>query len=113
MMPRLLELEAKFMRKCATGGYEATPDIAHAQGLMYLCPRCFVANGGPVGTHSVLNWFAHRGVPADEKPLPGRWNPSGNSIDDLTYVGPGSTSVLLTSGCEWHGFIRNGEATLS
>jgi len=86
------------------------PDVAHAQGIKFLCPVCFTKNGGPVGTHLVICWFS--GVPQKIDPRPGRWNPEGTSIDDITFVGPGAASVKLTGGCNWHGFIKNGCATL-
>lgn len=85
--------------------------VAEASGVWFLCPKCYAANGGDVGTHRVLCWFAGRGVPDHIDPKPGRWNPSGTNIDDLTFVGPGAVSVLLTSGCGWHGFVRQGDAS--
>lgn len=86
--------------------------LAEAQGIMFLCPKCFMELGGPVGIHSVICWFKERGVPDDMDPKPGRWNPSGTGIDDLTFVPPGAVSVaLLGDGCKWHGFVRNGDAT--
>lgn len=91
------------------------PTLEEAQGIMFLCPKCFDANKGSVGTHSVICWFAGR-ISDDMDPRPGRWTPQGTSIDDLTFVPgtpPRSVSVLLTGGCGWHGFIRNGEASLS
>jgi hypothetical protein len=86
--------------------------LAEAHGVMFLCPKCYATNGGEVGTHHVLCWFVGK-VPDDADPKPGRWNPSGTGIDDLTFVGPGAASVLLTSeeGCQWHGFVNNGDAT--
>jgi hypothetical protein len=83
-------------------------DLANAQGVLFLCPVCFKANGGPIGTHSVLCWFLERGVPDDRDPRPGRWIPGGTGIDDLTFVGPAAASVLLTSGCNAHFFVRAG-----
>jgi hypothetical protein len=86
--------------------------IAEAQGVQFLCPKCFAANGGNVGTHMVMCWFNGRGVPDEMAPKPGRWNPSGAGLDDLTFVGPGAVSVHLTGGgCGWHGFVSNGDAT--
>jgi hypothetical protein len=38
----------------------------------------------------------------------------GTGFDDLTLNAdpPGTArSVLLTSGCGWHGFVNNGEVT--
>lgn len=90
--------------------WEGCPSLAEAQGVSFLCPECFRTNNGKVGTHMVICWFNGRNVPADMEPLPGRWNPSGTGLDDLTFVGPGAVSVLLLGGCNWHGFIRNGSA---
>lgn len=85
--------------------------LSDAQGVLFLCPKCFVANGGPVGTHSVLCWFLGRGVLDTEEPKPGRWNALGTGLSDLTLQA-GSSSILLTGeGCKWHGFIRGGEVT--
>jgi hypothetical protein len=88
---------------------EAATTLADADGIMFLCPKCYQANGGPVGTHVVICWFAGK-VDGSLDPKPGRWNPGGTGIDDLTFVGPGATSVQLVGGCNWHGFVTNGEA---
>lgn len=84
--------------------YQQVDDLEAAQGIRFLCPACFEANGGPVGTHVVLCWFRDKGVPTEEVPKPGRWAVSGTCFDDLSL----SPSVLITSGCRWHGFVRNG-----
>lgn len=110
---KLRELEAAFLT-IIDERITSFADVPfnEAQGVWFMCPKCYVKNSGPVGTHWVICWFADRGVPDDKFPLPGRWNPSGTCIDDLTFVGPGAASVLLTApeGCGWHGFIRDGEA---
>lgn len=90
--------------------YVHVDSLAAADGVMFLCPKCYAAHHGPVGTHQVLCWFVGR-VPDDVDPRPGRWNPAGTGVEDLTFVGPGAASVLLTSGCGWHGFVRAGDAT--
>ena len=106
---KLRQLEATFLRLAEVPGmFRFVDELAGADGIKFLCPKCFAENGGRVGTHSVICWFKGR-VPDDLRPGPGRWNPSGTGIDDLTFVGPGAVSVLLTSGCNWHGFVRNGE----
>lgn len=111
-MTRLAELDAKLVRRHAgpPETYEHVAALVAADGVMFLCPKCYAANGGPVGTHSVLCWFVGR-VPDDVDPKPGRWIPAGTGIDDLTFIGPAAASVLLTGGCGWHGFVRNGDAT--
>lgn len=80
--------------------------IEDAMGIEFLCPKCFVANGGPVGTHAVICWSSSRGVP-------GRWRLVGTGFNDLSLMEePGkSRSVLLLGGCAWHGFVTNGEVT--
>lgn len=89
--------------------------LEHADGIIFLCPKCFAAAGEKtLGVHSVICWFVGR-VPAEASPGPGRWTPKGTGFSDLTFVpapGHGAVSVALTGGCEWHGFIRNGDAIL-
>ncbi len=109
-MATLRELDACFLHDHKPdGSSHMSPDIAGADGIMFLCPKCFAENKGPVGTHSIICWFVGR-VADDVNPKPGRWNPSGTGLDDLTFVGPGAVSVLLTSGCGWHGFVKDGKA---
>src|SRR4051812_23022235 len=45
--------------------------LEQAQGIDFLCPVCFVTNGGSEGTHHVLCWSRSRGAPEDAKPGPG------------------------------------------
>ncbi len=97
-----------------TGPVEYIPEVdtlAEADGVWFLCPKCFAANGGSVGTHVVICWFVGK-VPDDIDPKPGRWTPTGTGLHDLTFVPSAgrSNSVLLTGGCAWHGFVANGDA---
>jgi hypothetical protein len=114
---RLTELEPQFVRYEKQGDKVYLPDtddIRDAMGVMFLCPKCYVANGNSnVGTHSVICWSSSRGTPADAEPLPGRWKIEGTGYEDLTLNGEtgGARSILLTGGCAWHGFITNGEVT--
>jgi hypothetical protein len=89
--------------------YEPVETLAEAHGIRFTCPLC-VDKGG----HGVICWFEGK-VPDEARPGPGRWTPSGNGFDDLTFV-PGAriaaVSVALHGGCNWHGFIRSGEVTL-
>lgn len=113
----LARLEAKFIRYERRDGHEYFIDvetIGEAQGVEFLCPKCFEANNGPVGTHMVVCWSRSRGVPDDVEPKPGRWALIGVGLHDLTLNAdpPGTArSVQLTSGCSWHGFVTNGKAT--
>jgi hypothetical protein len=111
---KLRALDARLVRLSKADGvwHEDVDTLAEADGVRFLCPKCYAANGGPVGTHSVICWFVGR-VPDDMIPGPGRWVPSGHDVDDLTFVGPNAASVALSGSCAWHGFIRRGEATLS
>ncbi len=109
----LRELEAEFLKIIEPGRSRLRiGNLADAQGVIFLCPLCWTTNGGPVGTHSVLCWFKDRGVLDTEEPGPGRWDPAGTGIDDLSLVrhDGGPSSVLLTAGCGWHGHIINGSA---
>ncbi len=117
VMQTLRELDARFI-KLSLGPIEENwpngrPSIryvdtwAEADGVYYLCPICFRSNSGPIGTHGVQCWFVGR-VPDWVNPSPGRWNPSGTGIDDLTFVPPGQTSVQLVGGCNAHFNIVSG-----
>jgi hypothetical protein len=126
---KLRDLEARFIRReirpCAGPGsgcgtvsphteheYHCPVDtLAEADGLQFLCPKCMTDKGGRRGVHYVLCWFEGK-VPDDIDPKPGRWNPKGTGIDDLSFVpGAKSCSVALIGGCAWHGFVTNGDAT--
>lgn len=93
-----------------TGPREYHPyadSLADAQGIRFLCPACFKANGGPVGTHGVICWFDGRYVPPHVQPGPGRWAASGTDYSDLTL----QPSVRLVGGCNWHGHVTRGQVT--
>ena len=93
------------------GGHYAVDTLQEADGVQFLCPKCYAEIGSRPGVHSVICWFVGR-VTDDVSPGPGRWTPQGNSIADLTFVpSPGrSQSVALLAGCMWHGFVVNGDA---
>lgn len=102
---KLAELEPQFIRRTEEGNHRFVDTLGEAQGVMFLCPKCFAANAGNVGTHYVLAWFRDHGVPDDEVPGPGRWTPSGTGVVDLSLT----PSVHLPGeGCGWHGFVTNG-----
>jgi hypothetical protein len=115
---RLRDLDAMFLTEASKAGHRICSTLAEAQGVMFQCPKCSadkeVIHEGDRnfvrGPHYIICWFVGK-VPDDLDPKPGRWNPSGTGFDDLTFVGPGAYSVLLTGpGCGWHGFIVNGNA---
>ena len=107
---KLQDLDATFLVIVNERVFQHTERLSEAQGVMFLCPKCFDANKGAIGTHRVVCWFANRNVPDDLNPKPGRWQPGGTGLDDLTFVGPAAASVGLMGGCRWHGFVRDGRA---
>lgn len=114
----LTDLEPKFLRyhrgKDGRVYYVGVSTIDEAQGVEFLCPKCFEENLGPIGTHMVVCWSAERGVPDDAEPGPGRWRLEGKGLSDLTLAPEPpkrARSVKLTSGCQWHGFITDGMVT--
>lgn len=106
----LRELEAEFLT-LTERGFQSVETLAEARGVWFVCPKCFKAKGGRAGSHKVICWFVGVAL-APDRVGPGRWNPSGTSLDDLSFIGPGSYSVQLTGGCAWHGHISNGRATI-
>lgn len=116
-MPNLIsELDAQFLRWEPRDGKTYMVHVAtkaEAHGVKFLCPKCYAANGGPRGTHSVICWSRSAGAPEDARPGPGRWKMDGAGLYDLTLnADPPETarSVKLNGGCDWHGFVDNGEA---
>lgn len=111
---RLTDLEPHFL--LFEAGWESktfrmTDELAGAHGVEFLCPKCFQANGGRVGTHVVICWTPQ--VPQTESPTPGRWELVGTGYQDLT-LRAGSSSVFLPGpGCGAHFFITKGEITFA
>jgi hypothetical protein len=103
---KLTELDPKFLKIEDPHHFKWVDELAGADGIEFLCPLCFTANAGPVGTHVVICWRPH--VLQTVHPIPGRWEFQGRGYEDLTLVA-GSSSVLLTKGCCAHFFVRNGE----
>lgn len=71
----------------------------NADGVLFLCPKCYLKKGSPIGVHSIICWVPS--VPQSIFPHPGRWLMDGQ-LHNLTLTGDGtSSSVLLTSkdGC--------------
>ena len=112
---RLTELDPEFLKLGEKPGHIChVENIDEAQGIWFLCPKCFAANGGRVGTHGIICWSKSRGVPDDVDPKPGRWKLDGTGFHDLTLnaePGKSRSVLLLGDGCKWHGFITNGEIT--
>jgi len=105
---KLTDLDAEFLQYHETDNrvfHRHKDTMEDANGVMFLCPKCFKENGGARGTHSIICWDPS--VPLHAKPGPGRWNMVGTGLHDLSLVA-GSSSVLLTDGCKWHGFVENG-----
>jgi len=82
-----------------------------ADGIEFLCPKCFAENGGEVGTHLIQVFFAGGDAPDtlghDSEGKTVRWNALGSGFDDLTLT----PSIYVKVGCGWHGFVTNGEVT--
>lgn len=105
---KLSDLEPGFLRYVEEEGrvtHHYVEHISEATGVQFLCPKCFAANGGRIGTHLIICWAPS--VPQNARPGPGRWKLVGTGLDDLSLVA-GSSSVHITGGCQWHGFVENG-----
>ena len=88
--------------------YKHVDALSEADGVSFLCVGCYIKNNGRVGTDTTICWFKGK-VPDTLDPKPGRWNPTGTGLDDLTFVGPGAFSV---THAHWHGFVENGEVNI-
>lgn len=107
MTLRLTDLAPSFLKRAEPDEWlcEGVSKI-DADGVMFLCPKCFKAKGGPVGTHSIICWQPN--VPQDTSPTGGRWTMVGTGFNDLSLVA-GSNSVLLEGGCAAHFFVEDGK----
>ena len=90
--------------------FKHVKELKQADSVWFLCPKCFEQNKGPVGTHSIRIDFHGRNVPDEyamhnDRKEPVRWHVSGTGLSDLTL----SPSILLLGGCNWHGFVREGQ----
>lgn len=102
---KLTELDASFLQRIDLRTHKRIHNFADADGLIFLCPKCFRLKGGRKGVHSVICWRPH--VAAEIGPGPGRWEFRGTGLGDLTLVATAS-SIQITGGCNAHFFIRNG-----
>jgi len=50
---KLAELDPEFLKRINDGSWEILESLEGAEGVSFLCPVCFTANGGPVGTHRI------------------------------------------------------------
>jgi hypothetical protein len=104
---RLTDLDARFVRSTGErGSFRRVEDMSEANGVLFACPLCFLANRGLVATHAILCWDPS--VPAVISPGPGRWRLTGSGLQDVSLVAAMS-SIKLESGCRWHGYVRDGE----
>ncbi len=111
---KLSELEPKFIKYIDEKTFQFVDDVAQAQGVEFLCPKCFQENKGNVGTHAVLCWSRSAGVPDTAEPGPGRWRLVGTGLHDLSLMeepGKSRSVLLLGDGCKAHFFVTNGEIT--
>ena len=123
---KLLDLDPHFIRRelrpCHVGApgcltvsehneheWHIPCEMAEADGVIFLCPKCFVDNKGPEGTHSVICWRPR--VPVGVPPAPGRWEFEGTGLTDLTLRASSSSILLTGGGCAAHFFITNGSIT--
>lgn len=104
---RLTELDPCFLRLVSDKSWQReNVTMSEADGICFLCPKCFKEKGGPAGTHSIICWRPR--VKAEMKPGPGRWEFDGTGFGDLTLKA-GSSSIALEGGCKAHFFVTAGE----
>lgn len=107
---KLTDLKPKFLRivyPCHQVEY--IDDLSAADGIMFLCPKCFKQNQGSVDTHPVICWAPT--VSDTTVSGPGRWTLEGTGYEDLSLTAS-SSSIRLTSGCQAHFFVEKGQVRL-
>ncbi|MGE5679491.1 MAG: hypothetical protein ACM34K_01300 [Bacillota bacterium] len=103
---KLTDLKPQFLKILDKNRAQHVDNIKDADGMRFLCPKCFAENGGPKGTHSITCWQLHV-KPEEAHEGPGRWNFAGTGYDDITFVN-GSSSIAINGGCFAHFFIEQG-----
>ncbi len=96
---KLTDSDFAHLTRYKPDGLPKVDNLAEADGVFFECP---------VDGHAILVWFADRpAVPPDLRPLY-RWRASGTSLANLT-LDP-SVNLEGHSPCNWHGWVKNGEA---
>ena len=106
---KLIDLEPSFLKIVDDSCNHRIDNIKDADGIVFLCPACYLKNKGPVGTHSIICWQPHIELKS-YRTGPGRWKFLGSGYNDLTLQA-GSNSIFLKNDCAAHFFITNGEIT--
>ena len=109
---KLVDLQPEFIKLESEGSWRTIGSVlvVDADGLMFKCPKCFIENKGPIGTHSVICWKPH--VPLTIHPRPGRWRFEGTTFYDLSLKAD-SSSILLLGGCSAHFYVTDGEIRMT
>lgn len=106
---KLVDLSPEFLKIIVPlKNHQEIDSLEEAQGIFFLCPKCFELQPDGVGVHGVICWFSDKGVLEAEVPGPGRWKATGTGYFDLTLTAA-SSSVRLGSGCMAHFFVESGE----
>ncbi len=105
----LADLNGRFYASTEPRHFQQVRKRKNADRVMFLCPACFRANDGPVGTHSIaIDFVGGRTPDADcvhnDKGQPVRWTASNDPIASLTL----SPSIQIIGGCNWHGWVQGG-----
>lgn len=102
----LLDLEPQFLAREDDTHFRNVDQLESADGICFVCPKCLAENQMKrPGVHSIICWRPR--VPQTTDPKPGRWEFLGTGLTDLT-LRAGSSSILLTGGCNAHFFIESG-----
>jgi len=92
---RFEDLEPVFLklRETPFGPVQIPVTRDDAQGVMFLCPKCFAESGGPVGVHQVICWGSSV-LNNSAINGPGRWDMTGHGPGDMTLVGAGKSGLV-------------------
>lgn len=93
---KLRDLEGQLIHSTPEG-WRDVDTFAEADGVIFDCPLC--------GGHKITVFSTEAPAELEAAPNGKRWTLSGTSLDDLSAT----PSIQLTSGCMWHGHIRDGE----
>lgn len=106
---KITDLEPRLLTWESDAVFDTADSIGEADGIMFMCPACFIKNQGPEGTHSIICWTAS--VPQTTKPSGARWSLVGNSLEDISLIaGDSAIRIKNPDGSEhWNGMVIDGD----
>jgi hypothetical protein len=118
---KLIDLDPKWVGAGGEGVYDKDGQPApqrHGVGVSFLCPcpQCTAKRTGDPDEDFYLRVFVGFRNPIDGGPAydpreGAQWNRTGDTFQALTLTPSILRHRVGNGGCDWHGFVTNGDVT--